>query len=55
MNSAASSKPINRLAAWCADADERLRFMLVLALALHALIILLVGFDALKTEQIQRP
>ena len=51
MNSAASSKPINRLAAWCADADERLRFMLVLALALHALIILLVGFDALKTEQ----
>lgn len=51
MNQAASPKPINRLAAWCADADERLRFMLVLALALHALIILLVGFDALKTEQ----
>ena len=51
MNLAASPKPVNRLAAWCADADERLRFMLVLALALHALIILLVGFDALKTEQ----
>ena len=51
MNQAASPKPINRLAAWCADADERLRFMLVLALALHALIILLVGFDALKIEQ----
>ena len=51
MNQAASPKPINRLAAWCADADERLRFMLVLALALHALIILLVGFDSLKTEQ----
>jgi len=51
MNPAVSPKPINRLAAWCADADERLRFMLVLALALHSLIILLVGFDTLKTEQ----
>ena len=51
MNPAASPNRINRLAAWCADADERLRFMLVLALALHALVIVLVGFDALKTEQ----
>lgn len=51
MNIAASPKPTNRLAAWCADADERLRFMLILALALHALVILLVGFDALKTNQ----
>ena len=43
--------PPSKLAAWCADADERLRFMLLMAVAVHAIIILVVGFDSLTTQQ----
>ena len=46
--------PPSKLAAWCADADERLRFMLLMAVAVHALIILIVGFDTYNTSKSTR-
>ena len=40
-----------KLPAWCADADERLRFLLVVAVAFHLIFIILLGFDFPRSTQ----
>ena len=40
-----------KLPAWCADADERLRFLLVVAVAFHLILIILLGFDFPRSTQ----
>jgi protein TonB len=40
-----------KLPAWCADAEERLRFLLVVAVAFHLILIILLGFDFPRSNQ----